>query len=101
MTTHLQTFRLVRDADFRARVQVAAFKIAQDVLNDGDPDQAGPRYTLARQAFRLDDPVVDKFAWACATNPTIAAAEATSPNSSADSDLDFVVASVWDKVATS
>ena len=96
--TYLQTFKLAHDPDFRARVQVAAYLAGRDIANDGG-GQGDARHLLARQAHRLDEPAVDRFAWACATNPTIAAAEVASPSSAPDGDLAFVVASVWDEVA--
>lgn len=96
--TYLQTFKLTHDPDFRARVQVAAYLVGRDIANDG-ADQGDARHLLARQAHRLDEPAVDRLAWACATNPTIAAAEATTVGSAPDGDLAFVVASVWDAAA--
>lgn len=99
MATYLETYNLAHDADFRKRVQTAALIDARDILNDGAEDQSGPRYTLARQAARLDEPVVDRFAWECALNPTVAAAEVAARGSAADTDLAYVVASVWDSVA--
>lgn len=94
-----QTYALVRNEDFRARVQVAAFLAATDIINEPGFDPNGRRGTLALQATRLDEPAVDRFAWACALNPTVAAAEAAEPGSSSDDDLRFVVTSEWDRVA--
>lgn len=96
---YLATFNLAHDEDFRKRVQTAALIVARDILNDGAEDQTGPRYRLARQAARLDDPIVDAFAWEAALNPSIATQELAQPGSSPDGDLGFVCATAWDRVA--
>lgn len=98
----LDTYRLVHNEEFRSRVQTAAYLVARDILNDAG-DTSDRRHLLARQATRLDEPVVDALAWACATNPTIAAAEQArldgTGSGAPDGDLQFVVTSVWDKVS--
>lgn len=99
MADYLQTFNLAHDEDFRKRIQTAILVISRDVLNEGAEDTTGPRHTLARQASRLDDPVLDRFAWECALNPAVAAAEVAARGSAADSDLAYVVASAWDSAA--
>lgn len=97
--SYLDTYNLAHDEDFRKRVQTAALIVARDILNDGAEDQSGPRYMLARQASRLDAPVVDQFAFEAALNPSIAAAELAARGSSVDSDLGYVCATIWDRVA--
>lgn len=99
MATYAQIYDIAHDSEFRKRVQTAAMMISRDILNDGNPEKFGGRYTLARQAMRLDEPVVDRFAWECALNPTVAADETASPGSTEDSNLAFVVSSTWDSVA--
>lgn len=97
--SYLSIYNLAHDDAFRRRVQTAALIVGRDILNDGADDQTGPRYTLARQAARLDDPVVDQFAWEAALKPAIATAEEASPGSCQDGDLGFVCSTVWDRIA--
>lgn len=99
MATYLDIYNIAHDDNFRRRVQTAALLVSRDILNDGAEDQSGPRYVLARQALRLDEPVIDRFAWECALNPSINAQEASQNGSSPDGDIAFVVSSVWDAVA--
>ena len=100
MVKHLDIYNLAHDDTFRKRVQCAVYLAGRDVLNDG-LDKSSARHILARQSQSLEDFVLDRFAWACASNPSILAAEVQSAGSSLDGDLDFVVASVWDGVANS
>lgn len=99
MATYLDTYNLAHDESFRKRIQTAALIVARDIINDGSEDQWDPRHTLAKQAVRLDEPVVDTFAWEAALDPKIAAAEVSTPGASSDSDLGFVVSTVWNRVA--
>lgn len=99
MATYLETYDLAHNEVFRHRIQVAVLVTSRDILNEDADDQTGARYMLARQATRLDEPVLDRFAWGCALNPTIATSEVSQPGSSADSDLTYVVASAWNRVA--
>ena len=100
MVKHLDIYNLAHDDTFRKRVQCAVYLAGRNILNDG-LEKNDARYTLARQSQSLEDFVLDRFAWACASNPSILAAESQSAGSSLDGDLDFVVASVWDAVADS
>lgn len=93
--SYLAVSRLVKDEDFRGRVHVAVFTTAQFIINEDGFDPESPRGRLALQATRLDEPVLDRFVWACATNPAISAAESAEKGSSVDNDLLFVVSSVW------
>ena len=103
MVKHLDIYNLAHDDTFRKRVQCAVYLAGRDILNDG-LEKNDARHTLARQSQSLEDFVLARFAWACASNPAILAilaAEVKSAGSSLDGDLDFVVASVWDEVANS
>ena len=100
MAKHLDIYTLAHDDTFRKRVQCAVYLAGRDVLNDGlEKDSA--RHTLARQSQSLEDFVLDRFAWACASNPSVLAAEVQSAGSAPDGGLDSVVVSVWDEVANS
>ena len=100
MVKHLDIYNLAHDDTFRKRVQCAVYLAGRNILNDG-LEKNDARYTLARQSQSLEDFVLYRFAWACASNPSILAAEVQSAGSSLDGGLDFVVASVWDEVADS
>ena len=100
MVKHLDIYNLAHDDTFRKRVQCAAYLAGRNILNDR-LDKNSARRTLARQSQSLEDFVLDRFAWACASNPAILAAEVQSAGSSLDGGLDSVVASVWDEVANS
>ena len=100
MVKHLDIYNLAHDDTFRKRVQCAVYLAGRDVLNDR-LDKNSACHILARQSQSLEDFVLDRFAWACASDPAILAAEVQSAGSSLDGGLDFVVASVWDEVANS
>ena len=99
MAKHLDIYNLAHDGTFRKRVQCAAYLAGRNILNDG-LGKNDARHILARQSQSLEDFVLDRFAWACASDPSILAAETQSAGAP-DSDLDSVVASVWGEVANS
>ena len=85
MAKHLDIYNLAHDDTFRKRVQCAVYLAGRDVLNDG-LEKNSARHILARQSQ------------SAAEDPTeVGEVEAGAP----DSDLDFVVASVWGEVADS
>lgn len=100
MAKHLDIYNLAHDGTFRKRVQCAAYLAGRDILNVG-LRKNDARHILARQSQSLEDFVLDRFAWACASDPSILAAEVQSAGSAPDGELDLVVASVWGEVADS
>ena len=100
MVKHLDIYNLAHDDTFRKRVQCAVYLAGRDVLNCR-LDKNSACHILARQSQALEDFVLARFAWACASDPAILAAEVQSAGSSLDGGLDFVVDSVWDEVANS
>lgn len=90
-------WKLVNDEAFRGRVAMALLKAAAEV--QAEADSVPEHKARARLAFEITaNPVyaVSRFIYHIASNPTIAAA---GPTASADSDLDFVIGSVFTKVA--
>ena len=106
MSTYLNITRAAEDDDFNARVRGVLYKLAGDVLNeDADIPYHQARYQMAtgiRRFLSFDTP---RFAWLCASNPSIADSITVDLNgkvavTAADSDLEFVCSSFWTEMAT-
>jgi len=127
--TYLDSALAANDEAFRLRVAACCFKLAQDVINESVPDAPVPaeeepsvtaeqdatyqrqlgtyraRRDLALLAVNAPQIVADRFAWLCATNPSIAASVTVTADgdvevAAPDGDLEFVVASNWSIIAT-
>jgi hypothetical protein len=96
--TYAQSADLATDPAFARRVQVAAIEaaiaISSEAPTDGRESYTGKRVTLAQEIIRRYG-INDSLVWAVVTNSTISAAG----NDCSDSDIQFVVSSVWDAVA--
>lgn len=92
--SYAQQWDLVKDNGFRGRVAMAIIGAAKAIM-DEDPEAPNhvKRVRLARSALNNPEQMVVSFIYDIASNPTIAA---DGPTASADGDLDFVIASVWD-----
>lgn len=88
---------LARNPTFRERVRVAVVTAAQQIGGEAQADMPEAAY-LKRQRLAADvnasggEAMAQVFAWAVAANPAITM-------ESVDSDLQFVVNSVWGDVA--
>lgn len=106
MSTYLNVTRAAEDPDFNARVRGVLYKLAGDVINE-DPatEQHKARLQMAtgiRRFLTFDTP---RFAWLCASNPSIADsitmdADGKVVVTALDTDLEFVCASAWTEMAT-
>lgn len=102
--TFLDTGRAAKDPEFNLRVTSCLYKLAQDVLNEGDAPEHAVRAQLAKAVIAQPMQLTDRFSWLCASNPAVSATvtvvdgevEVGAP----DGDLEFVCASNWTIVAT-
>lgn len=89
MATYAERAALVMDADFQARIQMALWIAATDVLNEApSTDRHAKRLDWAKNALKSS--VADNLrevAVRVLANPTVGAAGATA----ADADIQFVV----------
>lgn len=90
---------LVNDAQFRGRVVVAIYKAAAAILNGDDPVESS-RYKLAREAKDGATMLVGAFIWDVASNPSVEQKGADGQETVTDSDIEYVVSSLWDGIAT-
>ena len=104
--TYLNITRAAEDPDFNRRIRGVLYKLAGDVLNeDRSVDQHRARLDMAtgiRRFLSFDTP---RFAWLCASNPSIADsitidADGKVVVGASDNDLEFVCSSAWTEVAT-
>lgn len=97
--SYAESAELATDPLFTARVRVAALEAAVGILNDTPVDgyerHFAGRTGLAQRVIADAGGGLDELTWLVATNPTIGNA---GPDAT-DSDIAFVVASVWDSVA--
>lgn len=103
MATLAQISALTTDAALLLRLQAAILKAANFILIE-DPATVNhqARHEAATQLMLDHGRVVEiarHMIHQVALNATIAAAEVQTPGSSADADIEFVVASVWDQYA--
>lgn len=95
--TYAQQFALVDDSAFRGRIAMALVKAAQNIQTEPveTPNHA-ERLTYAVLILKNPGSMAWDFIYDVSSNVTIAAAGATA---SADGDLDFVIATVWNTKA--
>lgn len=96
----LSTWRLTKDDDFRGRVCVAVYSAGLDILNS-DEDQNSVRYKMALEAKNQNEITSIDFIWPLANNSTISgkSEQGASTDVIPDSDIQYVVSSVWNEVA--
>lgn len=96
--TYAQSADLATESAFARRVQIAAIEAALAVSNEAPvadhETYSSKRVALAQQLIR-DYGVNDSLTWAVVTNSTISAAGLDCT----DSDIQFVITTVWDAVA--
>lgn len=94
-TARIEQARFIRNEDFRDQLTGCLIYAANQVVAEADttPDH-GPRYQWAQAILQNPQNQVQKFAPFVLANPTIATAAAagTPPT---DSDIDYVVASLF------
>lgn len=95
----IDEWNLVNDKVFRGRVSIALFHAALQILEE-DPETVNhaARVQVASSVRSNPEGAVQWFILYVATNPNIAS---MGPVSSNDSDISWVISSVWDLVATS
>lgn len=94
------------NAEFKLRVSAAIAKVADFVLHEDDatPNHA-ERRSLALAIAGSPTSFVDRFVWACASNPSISASVSVDPTSGKvavlcpDDDIEYVIGGIWDVVA--
>lgn len=105
--TYLAITKAAEDPDFNARIRGVLYKLAGDVLNeDTATERHRERAEMARGIRRFLTFDTPRFAWLCASNPSISSTIVLDSNAGAvsvtapDGDLEFVCASNWTDVAT-
>lgn len=98
--TYLDNAAVAQHRVFRDRVLVATVRTAVAVAAEAPsapPDATRDALRAALATNVLADPLghVERFSWAVITNPSVAA----SGLAATDSDLEFVLATIWDAVA--
>lgn len=99
MSVLLATWQLVNDQKFRGRIAAAIYKAAENIVNEGGTPESD-RFKLANQVRIGPANKIDWFIWKVASNPSIASESVDGQANVPDGDIDYVVASVWDEVAT-
>jgi len=104
--TYLNIARAAEDPDFNARIRAVLYKLSADVINE-DPatDQHNARKKMAEGIRRFLSFDTARFAWVCASNPTVAAQITTAADGRVsvdcpDGDLEFLCSTVWTEMAT-
>lgn len=95
-------YKAFANPDTKGRIVFAAFKMAQDVLNE---DASKPNYQSRRNLATViqNDPfsLADKLTLTCFRNTVIAgSAQDDGTLSVEDSDIEYVLSSYWDFIAS-
>jgi len=100
MATHTQAAFFARDPAVRAPLTAAITATAIMVANE-DPSTPlhEPRVELAHRVLVHPASMVDQFAWAISTNPTVVDKWAAGDNEGAIGDFSYVITTIWDALA--
>ena len=97
--TYIQQYALMESPEFRGRVMLASLAAARNILSEvNDTKEGRQRKQLARAILTNPEQFLQLFLLPVIANPTIGA---LAPLDSTDSDLDYVIASVWNETARS
>lgn len=95
--SYAQQYTLMVNPLFRGRVMMAMIAAATNVLNEApDVPDTARRKTLARVIIENPDLHINRFLTIVAANPVIST---DGPDASADTDIDFVIGSVFTIIA--
>lgn len=101
MGIRFDQYTAATNAIFRGIVQASVTQAAVDILND--PLRTEQVKSLARTILQGDhagaNMFINQFVWQVALNPTIISTSKSGYDKISDTDVDFVVNSVWPLVA--
>ena len=95
---HLRTYKALASDETQGRIVMAAFKMAQDVINESTENNPywEPRREFARMVLRNPVGYKKEFVLRVLRNPTVVATARDDGSLAAtDSDLEFVVSANW------
>lgn len=93
------TWQLTRSDEFRGRVSVAVFEAGVDIKNSGENENSD-RYKLAVEATSQNNLASESFIWPIACNASISASAEQGVEAVLDGDIQYVVATIWNEIAT-